>query len=115
MHEVSDKRIVTGGIKRLAGSLKENLYRLLLLHGLFDCIRSFAQLLDELVCLIFLAHYLADLFDRAKHTFKIVRISNEDRNVLPVELLREYFELRCSRDEDHLRLQGDDSLEIRME
>ena len=56
----------------------------------------------------------ADLIDRAKHAFEIVWIGDEYRDVLVLKLLCEYFELRRSRDQNHLRLQGNDSFETRM-
>jgi hypothetical protein len=55
------------------------------------------------------------LRDRTKHAFEIVRVSNERSNVLIVELLREYFELRSRRDQNYLRAQRDDCFETRLQ
>ena len=56
----------------------------------------------------------SDLIDRAKDAVEITRICHKDRDVLPLQLLRKHFELRRSRDQDHLRLQSNNSLETRV-
>jgi hypothetical protein len=102
-------------VKRLSRYLVKDPYRFLWLHGLFDGVSSFAELLHEQSCLVRFSNNLADLSDRSKYSFEIVRISDEDGDVVALQLICEHFELGRSRDEYHLRLQSNYSLETGME
>jgi hypothetical protein len=61
-----------------------------------------------------LVQHDADLFDRTEDTVEVAWIGYKNGDVLVLQLLGEDLELGCSRDQDHLRVQGDDSFQAWM-
>jgi len=81
----------------------------------FDVAGSIAQFLHQEHCLLLLSEDLTNLLDRSEDAVEIARVCDEHCDILVLQLLREYFELRGRRDQDHLRVQSDDALETRMQ
>jgi hypothetical protein len=86
-----------------------------LLDRFRDSAGAFTKVVNQLRRFLCVAHDLAHLFDRSKYTFEIARIGDKHGDVLALKLLREDFELRRGRDQNHLRLQGNYSFKTRIE
>ena len=57
------------------------------------------------------AKEITERLNRSEYVFQALRIRNINRDVLRIQLFRKCFQLRCSRDQHDLGLEGNDPLD----